>query len=239
MKVIEITTTQNVTIRYRLAPVWSRYLGGLVDLVIIIIVGSLLNLLVSAFVDGDNWIHYVTWVPLVMLYSLLFETFNGGATPGKKVMGNRVIRLDGGELKFMDYLMRWVFRLIDVHASFSSFGLLMMTTSERYQRLGDLLANTVVVSTGKSNRLGLAGLLRLENQQDYQATYPAVLNLTEEEVLVLKDVVERARDYRNRAHQLAVEAAVKKVKHKLGLEPEQRNMAFLQTVIRDYVMLSR
>lgn len=239
MKVIEITTTQNVTIRYRLAPIWSRCLGGLIDAVIVTVAGTLLKLLVAAFVGYNSWVHYVTWMPLVGLYTLLFETFNGGATLGKKVMGNRVIRLDGGELKFMDYLMRWVFRAIDVVLTFASFGLLMMTTSERYQRLGDLLANTVVVSTGKNNRLGLSGLLRLENQQDYKAKYPAVLNLTEDEVLVLKDVVERARDYNNRAHQLAVEAAVKKVKHKLGLEPEQRNMAFLQTVIRDYVMLSR
>ncbi len=60
-----------------------------------------------------------------------------GQTPGKKLMKIRVVKIDGYQAGFGDYMIRWVFRLIDV--SFAGVvGLISMIVSKNNQRLGDI-----------------------------------------------------------------------------------------------------
>ena len=103
MKQIEITTTQNVAIKYNVAPSWSRYVSVAIDLLIMGLVGWLLFAIADGVVESELTVFF-TFFPVFLFYSLLFETFNKGATPGKRILGNRVIRLDGKDITFMDYL---------------------------------------------------------------------------------------------------------------------------------------
>jgi hypothetical protein len=86
----------------------------------------------------------------------LFETLWNGQTPGKWVLGLRVLTWDGQPINASQAVLRNILREVDglpVYFSFDShfvlplytLGLITMIVSERYQRWGDLAAGTIVV----------------------------------------------------------------------------------------------
>lgn len=83
----------------------------------------------------------VIWV----FYNPLFETFRSGRTPGKSVMGLRVIKNDGGPVGFFSASIRGLFWIIEGPASGFVIGLVVMLVSFSNQRLGDVVAGTMVV----------------------------------------------------------------------------------------------
>ncbi|MCB0736022.1 MAG: RDD family protein [Bacteroidetes bacterium] len=239
MQNIEITTTQNVTIQYELAPVWSRYVGGIIDaLIILISCLFLFYILEEAKADYEiAW--YLTIAPTVLFYSLFFENVLHGSSPGKLLMGNKIIRIDGKEPVFTDFLIRWTFRWIDIYGSITGCGLLTMLTSQNNQRLGDLLGNTTVVSLGKRRRIKLDNLMKFDDLSNYEAKYPQVLQLSEQEMLLLKDVATRYVKFKNAAHDQLLTEAIALVAEKLKIKPQSDRVAFVRTLIKDYVVLSR
>jgi uncharacterized RDD family membrane protein YckC len=86
---------------------------------------------------------------LVMAYLGYFFVQEGmwGATLGKRVFGLRVVRLDGGPAGWSASFWRTIFRVLEVNPiMFGAIpGGLAVTRSKRRQRLGDMLARTVVV----------------------------------------------------------------------------------------------
>src|ERR1043165_6017688 len=149
---IEITTTQNITVHYELAGVWERVVAFFLDAIILIVCSSILYAVFCSGVDGDI-MPFFTVIPFVVLYSLAFELFNNGQSIGKMALKLRVIRIDGQKVTFPDYMMRWMFRLMDIYASMGSVAFLGIISSSNNQRVGDLLANTVVVSLKKDYRI--------------------------------------------------------------------------------------
>lgn len=78
-------------------------------------------------------------------YPLIFETLNGGRTPGKVAFGLRVVMADGGSLSFTAAAIRNVLRLIDFLPWFYAVGVVSVLVTSRRTRLGDLAAGTIVV----------------------------------------------------------------------------------------------
>ena len=88
------------------------------------------------------------WAPAIVgailgLYALAFELVSG-ATPGKRIMGCSVVRQDGERCGAGAIFVRNAVRIIEFH--FAAVALLVLLTPSR-QRLGDILARTVVVET--------------------------------------------------------------------------------------------
>lgn len=79
------------------------------------------------------------------LYALLFEALWGGRTPGKRLMGLRVVRLDGSPATPLDLALRNFARGIDFLPAFYAVGVVSMLVSEQGRRLGDRVAGTLVV----------------------------------------------------------------------------------------------
>ncbi|MCD2192315.1 RDD family protein [Actinomycetospora endophytica] len=70
---------------------------------------------------------------------------HGGQTPGMGWLGLKVVREeDGGEPTLGQHALRWVLLIIDA-AFLGIVGLIIMSTSQRKQRLGDMAAHTLVV----------------------------------------------------------------------------------------------
>ncbi|MGB0431194.1 MAG: RDD family protein [Bacteroidia bacterium] len=237
MKSIEISTTQNVTIKYELASPFVRLLAFLVDIVIISLAQLILALALSSFITESYWYSYL-WMPF-LFYSLVFESLNKGATPGKKVFGIRVMRVDGREIQFTDYLMRWIFRLVDIVISFGSMAMFFSLSSEKSQRIGDYMANTVVVILKKHRRFSIDGLVKFESLSDYEVMFPQVVNLTEAEMLLLKEVLNKHKSYNNQAHDLALETTSKIIAKRLNIDKPKNDPAFIKKLIKDYVVLTR
>jgi len=68
-----------------------------------------------------------------------------GATIGKMVLGMRVTKVDGSPCDLQAALIRNILRIVDA-LPFYLIGAILVWTSSRRQRLGDRVANTVVVS---------------------------------------------------------------------------------------------
>jgi len=249
MASIEIRTTQNVPIIYELANVRDRLLAFIIDFILIFVFYYIL--LVTVFTAfGDNWIgssgfmfgflFYLFPIFLFLLYCFGFEVTLHGQTIGKRMVGIRVVRLDGREPGLTDYLLRAVFYLIDVIFSMGVIASLLIGSTARHQRLGDLTAHTTVIRVRSSHPLRLRDLLRIESREEYEPRYPGIRQVNEQDMVFVKAVLSRYQRFPNEAHQEAVELLAGRMAKLLALpETPKDKIGFLKTLIRDYVVLTR
>ena len=91
---------------------------------------------------------------------MLFEGLDGGRTPGKRAIGLRVVHSGGEPLSFRGSVLRNLIRVVDLQPSVSGIpsgliGAVCILINKRAQRLGDLVAGTMVVrDAGGSGLLG-------------------------------------------------------------------------------------
>jgi len=147
METLEINSSQALTRQYQLASLDERFFAFIIDLVIMMTFCSALFYWMRTYFQAEDEIHYVYMIclPVFLAYTLVFETLNKGRTIGKYCLKLRVIKADGAAGTFSDYLTRWLFRSLDLYLSLGTFAIIMVTLTDHNQRLGDLIANTVVV----------------------------------------------------------------------------------------------
>jgi uncharacterized RDD family membrane protein YckC len=88
----------------------------------------------------------LSWFALDWLYPVIFEAGKRGATPGKRMMGLRVVQATGSPITLGQAVVRNFLRFIDGMPFFTyCFGLTSCMATKRFQRLGDLAAGTVVI----------------------------------------------------------------------------------------------
>ena len=73
------------------------------------------------------------------------ETLTRGRTLGKLWLGLRVVRDDGGPVRFRHALVRALLAVVEIYLTFGAVALFASLLSSRGKRLGDVLAGTVVV----------------------------------------------------------------------------------------------
>jgi uncharacterized RDD family membrane protein YckC len=153
---LNIDTPELVSIEFPLAGIGSRFIAILVDSLIL---GATLILLVflAAFIlpalgyfgsKSASWGIGIFLLILFLLfwgYFALFEAFNNGRTPGKRVAKIRVIHQSGRGVNFAEALARNLVRIIDYLPGFYGVGIAAMFMSRQSQRLGDMVAGTLVV----------------------------------------------------------------------------------------------
>jgi len=100
-------------------------------------------------------------VGLFVSYQLFSEILADGQSWGKKAMGIKVVRLDGQEPTLSDFLLRSVFHMVDTFTSFGIIAALLVSTSSKSQRLGDMTANTTVIRVKFSLRFRLEDILKI------------------------------------------------------------------------------
>lgn len=245
-KSIEISTTQNVTIEYPLAAVRERFLALLLDFFVIGVAEFLLMLMVFRYVISSNsmaWGIFLSLFPILLFwaYTMGFEIINRGQTLGKMAVGIKVVRLDGKEPEWGDVTMRAALHLLDTLFSFGVVGLILMKTTEKSQRLGDMAANTTVIKIlGVNNHFRLADIMNIQTIDNYQPVYPQVKRLREKDMIFIKSALTRSHQYYNQAHIEVLEDLVTQLMPILGLETRPLNASeFLKTLLRDYIVLTR
>ncbi len=245
MAKIEIRTSQNVVIEYELASLLDRFLALFIDLMVFYIgyflVFTAFSFVFARYLDGWGFRFFALFtLSGFLIYLLLYEGLSGGQTLGKKLMKLRVVRPDGREAAPGDYLIRAIFMLIDLFLSLGVFGAMLIGSTTHSQRLGDLAAGTTVVRLENKTNFTLEDLSKIVTLDSYQPRYPSVKQLSEEDVLLLKQLLERYRKWPNPAHASAVQLAVDNVCKRLGISPPKGGKTeFLKTLIRDYIVLTR
>jgi uncharacterized RDD family membrane protein YckC len=154
----ELELPEEIDLQVELANVGSRTLAILVDLAVgglfVFIVYALTMLL--AHDVADDWLtrlssNTLNIILLLLVFGLqwvyfnLFEWMWNGQTPGKRLLHLRVIKADGSPVSGIDVLLRNFSRPIDTLGPMGLIGLVMIFVSRKAQRLGDLMARTLVI----------------------------------------------------------------------------------------------
>jgi uncharacterized RDD family membrane protein YckC len=210
---IQIVTPENIAFDYRVAGPFRRLPAYLIDLAIR--VGVFLALLfalslIAGFGVGGLALaaFLIAWFGLEWFYGGFFETYMNGQTPGKWVMGLRVLTIDGQPINGLQAVMRNILRTVDMYPMLSlellgipaplyvvptyMVGLVSMALNRRFQRLGDLVCGTLVVIEEKH---WLTGVARLEDPRAAQlAEYiPADFRISRSLAQALATYVDRRR----------------------------------------------
>jgi uncharacterized RDD family membrane protein YckC len=243
MKNIEIITAQNVVLQYELAGLKERALAFLLDFVCLIIGLFILWLVGIAITAGSETglIIVVIFICVIFFfYSLVMESLNDGKSIGKMVLRIQVIKVAGGQATFSDYAARWAFRMVDIWFSLGAIASILVMSSAKGQRIGDVVANTAVVKTQPQMDLNLQDILTLHRQNANPPQYLAARKLHEEDALLIKSTLDRYRKFKNDAHEEAVHLLAERIKKLLEIETQQYDeVRFLQTILQDYVILTR
>jgi uncharacterized RDD family membrane protein YckC len=150
---MRIDTPEGVSIEVTLAGLGSRFGAALVDLIIqgvLLLALTLALSLAGSVVSGDLGVFLLgigtlLIAVIVIGYYVVFEALNGGRTPGKAAMGISVATVDGTALSLGAVTLRTLMRLVDFLPAFYGAGALAIAVTPRNQRLGDLVANTIVI----------------------------------------------------------------------------------------------
>jgi uncharacterized RDD family membrane protein YckC len=235
MAVISITTTQNIELEYDLASLGERMVAAIVDIVILtgyIILIELFGTFSSSLFTSDlGWIAFFLILLPVTFYSLLSETYLNGQSVGKKVMGIKVISLSGSQPAFSQYLIRWLFRIVDLWSSGFVLGTVMVAATEKHQRLGDLVAGTTLVKTRPRTAVSQTLYMPVV-ETNYVANYPEVTQLSDSDMQLVKDVLINVQKSHNTM--LAVQT-MNKIEDVLKIRSRHEDpVSFLYALLSDY-----
>ena len=242
MRLIEINTTQNVTIQYELASLKERIFAFIADFAILAF--SLFTIFFILMIvlagNAESPVVYLIIFPLFFFYSLAMEYFMNGQSFGKRMQNLKIIKLNGKQPELNDYIIRWAFRALDIYFSSGALASILIGSSNKAQRLGDVLAGTVVVKIKPTYDFSIADLLKLQSIDDYAVSYPSVKKLSEDDMLMVKTVLERYNKYPNEGHRQAVFALSDEMSKLLQVDdPPKSKIQFLNTLIKDYIMTTR
>jgi uncharacterized RDD family membrane protein YckC len=235
MQTITVQTSQNIDIEYDLAGVGDRIIAYLIDFLIYVAYYIMVFLIMqNTWRTGGYYYQLAAFLP-ILLYQLLCEVFMNGQSIGKKIKNIRVISLDGNQPHIGQYLIRWLFRIVDSMMTTGLVAILTIALSAKGQRLGDMLAGTTVVRTNRKTMIG--DTLFLETGEDYVVKYPESINLTDKDISLLKEVMNRQVKPDYESVNLTLKAA-NKVKNMLNIRSDDDPQIFLEDIIRDYNYLT-
>ena len=163
---VEVVTPENIAVQYRVAGPCRRFAAFLLDLairaLIVVAIGTVCSTLSLFIGDVSNFFMLVVMFVVGWFYGGLFETYWNGQTPGKRLMGIRVLTTNGRPIAGWQAVLRNIVRVVDMgpvvplsilHDEWPQIpilptffiGLAIMVCNRRSQRFGDLACGTMVV----------------------------------------------------------------------------------------------
>jgi uncharacterized RDD family membrane protein YckC len=257
MSNVQISTPFNISLDFEIAPFFKRLVATLLDLTLMVAYASLMRFILydALLLDGEKAMGIdilVVSVPL-LLYHLIFEVAFHGQSLGKMAMGIRVMSLDGGDPAISQYLLRWFFRVWEWPLVFGFvlpgflilyqvmfvcvlgiIVVIIVAVTANNQRLGDLAANTAIVSTRINRSIHDTVFMEID-QKNYQVKFPQVLKLSDRDINTIKTVLNDSYKRGNfeTAHRIAG-----RIKTVLQIESDMEVDVFLERMIADYNYLA-
>ena len=230
MQTISVRTTQNVSIQYPVASVGDRILAYLLDSVILV---GYMIVVFAAFVNMDLdvwWLWVIFLVVPWFFYHLTFEIFMNGQSPGKRVLNIQVVRLDGTQPSIGNYMLRWVFSLVDFYILSGALAVIIIASSGKGQRLGDIVAGTSVVKLIAHREIS-ASRVFISPEDNYVPVFPQVTQLESKDIELIQRALEANHQHGNIQPVLLV---TEKIKSILGIQTELSPVQFLYTIVKDF-----
>ena len=204
---------------------------------------------------------YDTWAIGLMItlpffiYHVVMEITMNGQSIGKKIMRLRVVNENGGKASISQFIIRWLIRTSDymilmiiiyaplyvpyvLYALLGSILLLivdvtMVTTSKKGQRIGDILAHTIIIST--YSKKSIDDTIFLEVEETYVPSFPQIMQLSDRDINSIKHILDTA----NLSGDFGLaEMASEKIKNHLKITTSLSPFEFLKVLLKDYNYLS-
>ncbi len=190
---LRIATPEGVSLELPLAGVGSRFVALLVDTLLqgLALIAVIVVLVVA---DADGFAAFAvmgaTFFSLLFIYPLAFELASGGRTPGKRWSSLRVVCDNGSPVTFRASALRNLLRLVDMLPGLYLVGAIAIFATRSNQRLGDLVAGTIVVREPRAGAVALESSMTSEPGE-----LPAwdVSGLGQAELAALRRFLERRR----------------------------------------------
>jgi uncharacterized RDD family membrane protein YckC len=260
MAVVKINTAYNVNIDFELAGLDKRFFAWLIDFIIrviyyLILEKILVNIYYDELLSGIEMQEKLTIFKIIGLlpiffYFALFEIFFNGQTIGKSLLKIRVASLEGYKPTVIQYLTRWVIRLVDL--GFISMGLLGMggiygmwigvliivpniiaiilfLNSKKEQRLGDIISGTVVIKLKPSTQI--SDTIFEEVSKEYKVQYANVLKLSDRDITIIKSSL---KAYEKNGNDTTIWLIAEKLQKVLDIKQIGDPYYVLDKVLKDY-----
>ena len=236
METVKVNTSQHIDIDYPVAGLGERIAARLIDigLFIAVFVIIMFALGMNGLLRGGSSIP----IPLIIyavgfvFYDLLCEIFMNGQSIGKRIMKIKVISLDGAQPSIGQYLIRWVFRIVDFTITQWLGALISVAVTENKQRIGDIVAGTTLIKTIPRTQLQHIAFHPVD--EEYTPVLNGIEQLTDRDVELIHEVLNTF--YKTRNQDLIYQVA-SKIYLIIGTDAYAKNLnelEFLQTVIKDY-----
>ena len=255
MPVIQIATPFNIDIEFEIAEFHKRLLAYLVDFILLILyMFSILYLLYGGFKvgEGSRGLVMIVLVIPTLFYTLVSEVTMNGQTIGKKILQIKVVSLDGGEPAAGQYLLRWFIRFYEwgfiIFTLFWSNGftglmwliiggltsIIIIGISSKSQRLGDIVAGTVVVNTRSHLTVNDTIFIDIA-ETNYEVKFPEVMRLSDRDINTIKNVISQSAKTN---HYDMCNRVAFKVQGVLKVSTDMYAIDFLEKILQDYNYLS-
>jgi uncharacterized RDD family membrane protein YckC len=228
---VTIATPEGIELQLQLAGLGSRFIAGITDLIIQVILLIVLAL-VTGVVSGGGGLNATVYViggfVILFLYPILWEVFARGRTPGKRLTHLRVVRDTGSPDDLAASAIRNLVRIVDGPLLLYVPTVVCILATAQNQRPGDLAAGTLVIREAAQPRpvADVAGDGELPANWDVSAITPHELAAIRQ-FLERRDTLDRA-SRAELAARLANGLGAKVAGAQLRGDPE----TFLQTLAR-------
>ncbi|MBC7848409.1 MAG: RDD family protein [Chitinophagaceae bacterium] len=241
MALVKLDTGFNIEVDFAISPFHKRLFAWAIDIVIAWVYIQIMNALID---DYSYWITLAVSAPVVFYHLIMEVSFNGKSL-GKMALNIKVITAEGGQPSVGQYLLRWLFRMLDFPIFILALlvyqqipwwtfpllfcGLFCVILTPMSQRIGDLVAGTIIIDL--RNRTSWQDTVFKEVESNYQPRYPQVMQLSDRDINTLKSIIENVK--KKGDYDLSMRIA-ERIKSKLKMNSDQDSLEFLETLLKDY-----
>lgn len=238
-----IDTPEQVHLEFVLAGIGSRFMAAFLDsvllvaLMLLVAIGESLWLTRHLFGRGlDVWVEALAALLFFLVfwgYYIIFEIAWKGQTPGKRWAGIRVIKDSGRPMNPFEAVARNLVRLVDYLPGFYGVGVVTMLLNSRNQRLGDLVAGTLVVHETSDRESSLF----FNTAQNAGLAMPQAANLTLQEAELIETFLARRLDIPPEVRRQNGQRIAAMIESRLNISPDARpadNEDFLEHVVKEF-----
>lgn len=249
MPLVKLDTGFNIEVDFAISPFHKRLFAWIIDLMVCWLYIKIMAIL---FEEPSFFIILYSYSLKSMLitipvafYHLICEIALNGRSLGKMAMNIKVITAEGGQPGIGQYLLRWLFRMLDFPIFILGLlvsgeipwwmfpllfmGLVSVILTPLSQRIGDLVAGTIIIDL--KNQTSWEDTVFKEVESTYQPRYQQVMQLSDRDINTLKSIIENVK--KKNDYELSIRIA-ERIKSKLKMQSDQDSLEFLETLLKDY-----
>ena len=213
----------------------SRVIAALIDYTLLFILVIILSF--TSFISPNFYIYLALFI--FGFYHLICEIVFDGQSLGKKLLKIKVVSLNGRIPTTKEYFLRWVFRMIDITGTSGIFAILFISSTDKNQRIGDLLAQTTVIKLNSSHSYHLSNLVNSKVLNNRKISFPKVIQYTDQDMLFIKEAISRIKKDNSIANQRIINSILEEMKKSMDIPTNVNKVTLLENMLIDYIALTR